>query len=152
MSGSAPLRWLLWPSLALLAGCFGDRPRPAPVEPDDSARVAVELLQPFDNATVIAGRALLVDVLARGEGQTLVGIGYVVRVVQGGQRIDSAGQRFEPRTLARDSFQVLVPAQLATNTHLSITALAFPTSGRTRYSPASQVVVAQCTADIPACR
>ena len=139
------------PVLLLAAGCFGDRPRPVPLEPD-STLVVVELLQPTENATVIAGRAVVVDVLARGEGENLSGIGYVVRLVQGGGRIDSVALHFQPRTLVRDSFQLIVPAQLATNTHLSIVALAFPTSGRTHYSPATQVVVAQCTPDIPACR
>lgn len=145
---------LCGPLLSVLgvAACFEDRPRPSPFEPGDSGLVAVELLKPAENAVVLAGRAVVIDVLARGEGQTLTGIGYVIRQVQGGARLDSAVQRFQPRTLVRDSFQVVVPAQLPTNTHLSITALALPSSGRTRYSPDTQVVVAQCTADIPACR
>jgi hypothetical protein len=138
--------------VALLAGCFEERARPAPLEPSDSALVLVELLRPEDNATVIAGRTLVVEILARAEEQNLSGIGYVIRLVQGGGRVDSAARRFGARTLARDSFQVTIPAQLQTNTHLAISALAFPAVGRTRYSPATQVVVAQCTPDIPACR
>jgi hypothetical protein len=142
-----------WPLLLLFGpGCFEDRPRPAPFEPGDSALVSVELLRPVENTVVLAGRSIVVDVLARGEGQDLSGIGYVVRLVQGGGRIDSAALQLQPRPLIRDSFQFTIPAQMATNTHLSITGLAFPTSGRTRYSPAAQVVVAQCSPDIPACR
>jgi len=112
----------------------------------------VELLRPEDNATVIAGRTVWVDVQARSQGQSLTGIGYVVRNVQGAQRVDSVAREFSPRAIARDSFQVLIPAQLPTNTHLSINALAFPVGGTVRYSAANQVVVAQCTPDLPACR
>jgi len=141
--------------LALLpvAACFKDRPRPSPVEPEDSSLVSVQLIRPFENATVLAGRTVVVEVLGRGQGgRRLSGIGYVARRVEGGERIDSAALHFEPVALARDSFQLVVPAQLVTNTHLSITALAFPTSGSTRYSAGVQVVVAQCSSDIPACR
>jgi hypothetical protein len=89
---------------------------------------------------------LVVDVLVCGEDRHCRAPG------QGGERLDSVALRFQPRTLVRDSFALVVPAQLATNTHLSFTAFALPTTGRARYSPATQVVVAQCTPDIPACR
>jgi hypothetical protein len=113
----------------------------------------VQLLRPQENSTVIAGRAVVVEVLARAEdGATLTGIGYVARLVLGGGRVDSVVVPFQPRQQVRDSLQFLVPAQLATNTHLSISALALSGSGRTRYSLGAQVVVAQCSPDIPACR
>lgn len=141
--------------LALLpaAACFKDRPRPSPIEPDDSSLVSVQLIRPFENSTVLAGRDVVVEVLGLGEGgQRLGGIGYVARRVEGGQLIDSVSVFFEPVTVARDSFDLAVPAQLVTNTHLSITGLAFPTGGSIRYSAGVQVVVAQCSPDIPACR
>ena len=134
------------------AGCFQDRPRPSPLEPADSSLVSVQLVRPFENTTVLAGRTVAIEVLARGEGQRLSGIGYVARQVEGGARIDSAAMYFEPVILARDSFQLTVPAQLVTNTHLNITALAFPVGGATRYSAGVQVVVAQCSPTIPACQ
>lgn len=149
---------MTWPArlglgaLLLSSGCFRDRPRPNPLETAADGVIVVDVLRPADNATVIAGRAMLIDVEASGEGVSISGLGYLVRVVEGGQRLDSLVVRFPPRALSRDSFQLVVPGQLPTNTHLSVNALALTTLGTMRYSPAKQVVVAQCNPDIPACR
>src|SRR3990172_285106 len=132
--------------LILAAGCWEARPRPSPVEVEGNAGLSVTVLRPLSNAVVLAGRPLEIEVEARDEAsQAVSGIGYVTRQVQGGQTIDSVTVSFAPRAAARDTFEMLVPAQLVTNTHLSITALAFRANGATRGSVAKQVVVAQCS-------
>lgn len=152
MSRAGAVGSLLAGVLVLLSGCFADRPRPGPMEGETGEVISVELLRPLDNAVVIAGRNLEIEAEASGTAAILTGLGYVVREVQGGQRLDSALVRFPARAVVRDTFQVLVPAQLATNTNLSIRALVIPLAGAARYSAIAQVVVAQCPPDIPACR
>lgn len=151
MPVARPRAWEL-AALVVLGGCFTDRPRPNPLETVTEGIIVTEVLRPQGNATVIAGRPMLIDVEASAEGGVISGLGYLVRVVEGGQRLDSLLTRFPPRPLVRDSFQLVVPGQLPTNTHLSINALAFTTRGVLHYSRATQVVVAQCTPEIPACR
>jgi hypothetical protein len=142
-------------ALALAApGCTEDRPRPSPVGPDAEARLTVQVVSPATNTTVLTGRPVSVDVVARDLNRLfLTGFGFVARRVQGAELIDSVVVMFEtPRAVARDTFVFTVPAAYPTNTQVDIHGLAFGPRGASRISAASSVVVVQCRPDLPGCQ
>jgi hypothetical protein len=138
--------------LLLLAACWEDRPRPSPLDPTAGEGVAVALVRPLHNQVVAAGRLLEVEVVAtaaRGEG--LVGLGFVARQPQGNRTVDSTAAFFPGRAAARDTFPLLVPADLPVSATLSIRGLAFRANGSGVQSVARAVVVAQCPPSLPGC-
>jgi hypothetical protein len=131
----------------LLPGCSFDRKRPNPVEPDAHASLSVEVVEPRDGITVIAGRDMTVRVSARDlSGTLLEGVGYVVRRFGSGNNatLDSVVIAFDETAEATREFAFAVPASLPTSTQLDITGMAFGPGSQFRLSIPRSVIVARC--------
>lgn len=147
----------LRPALALavlVGGCFGDRARPGPAAPDTEPLLTVQVLSPRHNSTVVAGRQLQVEVLARDLRQVnLRGVGVVARRTQGAEVMDSIADMFDtPQANSRSTFTLTVPAGYPTNTQVDIQGIAFGPGGRGRLSVPISVIVIQCTPGQAGCQ
>jgi hypothetical protein len=139
------------PRLALLfcavlfVGCFEDRVRPSPVEPQ-AGMLGVQLISPGSGLTVATATDLTVTVHARDlTGRGLVGIGYVVRQFSPGRpTLDSLAMHFSARSDSVHDFLFRVPAHLATNTQVDVYGIAYGVGGQTRVSTPSSVIVVNC--------
>jgi hypothetical protein len=131
----------------LLAGCFEDRSRPSPVEPQVSVMLGVQLISPRNGLTVATGTDLTVTVHARDlTGRGLVGTGYFVRQFSPGRpTLDSLAVHFTARSDSVHDFLFRVPDHLATNTQVDVYGIAYGAGGQTRVSAASSLVVVNCT-------
>jgi hypothetical protein len=136
----------LLPILLLASGCFEDRVRPLPVEPDEPARLVAQLIAPRTGLTVGTDRDLTISVAARDlDGRSLTGLGYVVRrFAPGTPALDSLAIQFPARTDSTHTFTYRVPATLPTNTQLDVYAIAFGIGGQSQLSVASFLVVINC--------
>lgn len=138
-------------ALSAVGGCE-QRARPTPSEADAAVQLTVEVLTPRDGATVVAGRALTVQVRARDlRGEGVRGVGFVVRRLEGGgATVDSVAHALaSPSAEATQQFETVVPATFATNTHLEVIGLAFGPGTAVRASVPRAVVVARCTPPQP---
>ncbi len=149
-AGPCVLRTVVLGSAVLIGtACFDERTRPDPVEPPP-AQLLVEVLEPFQNDTVIAGRDISIRVSARDlGGSNLAGVGFVVRhatVV-----LDSVAVSFTPKAEHVGVFPFRVPAQLPTNTRLDVFGFARGPGTQSRISTARSVVAVQCDPTRPGC-
>jgi hypothetical protein len=134
---------LLASGLLLLALACGERSRPLPSEPMDT-QLRVEVLEPEQGATILAGQEASVRVSARdiaGDGQ-LAGLGYVVRQV-GGAMVDSSVIRFAARADSTHTFKFTVPAALPGNTQLHLYGIAFGPTTESRLTDVRSLLVSQ---------
>ena len=141
-------------ALFALGGCSFDRERPEPTEPDVPAQLSVEVVEPRDGVTVIAGRDLVVRVSARDlGGRQLEGVGYVVRQFGSGGNatVDSAAIDFAESSEAMREFAFVVPASLPTSTQLDVFGIAFGPRTQSKLSIPRSVIVAQCQPGQPGC-
>jgi hypothetical protein len=145
-----PIRTAIGMLAVLIAGaCAFDRDRPDPVDPDATASLLVELLEPLNGITVVAGRTQTVRVSARDlDGSHLRGVGFLVRRFGSGMAItvDSVGLTFGETGDATREFVFTVPASLPTNTQLDIFGIAYGPQSQASLSTPRYVVVAQCQA------
>jgi hypothetical protein len=128
-------------------GCSFDRERPEPTEPRVPAQLSVEVVEPRDGVTVIAGRDLIVRVSARDLGGTgLEGVGYVVRRLgsTSNTTLDSAAVSFADSSEATREFAFVVPATLPSSTQLDVFGIAFGPNTQARLSNPRSVTVTQC--------
>jgi len=140
--------------LVVVSGCSFDRERPEPTEPAVPVQLSVEVVEPRDGVTVIAGRDLVVRVSARDlGGAQLEGVGYVVRRFGSGGNatLDSAAIGFEESSEATREFAFVVPASLPTSTQLDVFGIAFGPRTQARLSIPRSVIVAQCQPGQPGC-
>jgi hypothetical protein len=138
---------VLLPALLQVTACSRDRERPNPTDPETTAQLSVEVLEPRQNATVVAGRNLSVRVNARDlRGSNLAGVGFVVRraFVPGTPTLDSAAVRFATTADRTEEFTFVVPADLPTNAQLDVTGIAIGPGAQARLSQPRSVVVARC--------
>ncbi|MGH7553370.1 MAG: hypothetical protein ACREMQ_10145, partial [Longimicrobiales bacterium] len=134
--------FLFCSTMVLLVGCSDERARPDPVEVT-TAQLTVEVLEPRQNATVIAGRDIVVRVSARDlGGDNLAGVGFIVR--RAATSVDSLALPFAPTRERTEDFTFRVPAQLPTNTQLDVFGLALGPRSQSRLSTPRSVVVVQC--------
>jgi hypothetical protein len=136
------------------SGCFQERVRPWPAEPQNPAQLSVEVVEPPQGATVLAGRNLTIRIAARDlQGSNLAGIGFVIR--RGGTdpsvTLDSTAERFALTREHTREFTYLVPEALPTNAQLDVFGIALGPSTQTRLSVPRSVVVAQCEPSRPGC-
>lgn len=129
-----------------LTGCFEDRERPSPVEPDGDAQLSVRLLAPATGLTVPTGAEVTVEVEAHDLNLLyLEGVGFVVRrLAPGMPLVDSAAVRFASRGDTLHAFTFTVPETLVTNTQLDVYGIAFGPGGAARLSEPSHLVVVHC--------
>jgi hypothetical protein len=142
---SGPLTALLL--LLLATGCFEDRARPLPVEPNQPVRLIAQILAPRTGLTVGTERDVTVSVTARDlDGRSLTGVGFVVRrFAPGNPALDSAAVLFPARADSTHAFTFRVPAGLPTNTQLDVYGIAYGVGGGTQLSVASFLVVLNCS-------
>lgn len=134
---------------ALFLSCFGERTRPDPIEPP-AAQLSVEVIEPLPDATVIAGRDIVIRISARDlAGSNLAGVGFVVR--RAAEVLDSAALRFMPTTEHTGEFPFRVPAELPSNVELDVFGIALGPSTQSRVSSPRSVVVVQCEPKQPGC-
>jgi hypothetical protein len=156
---SLPARRTLTPLLATFSGvlagaCSFDRDRPSPVEAADTAALSVELLEPSNGITVVAGRDLVVRVSARDlSGNRLEGVGFVARRFASGNNatLDSAVFALAGEDEATHEFAFSVPSSLPTSTQLDIFGIALGPGSQARLSIPRSVIVAQCQPGQPGC-
>jgi hypothetical protein len=136
---------------AVLCSCT-ERDRPDPIGPDSLALSAV-VLEPQTSATVVAGATIDVRVHAAEPASRLLGVGFLARFFgSNAPPLDSAAVRFPAVADTTHVFSLQVPADLATNTQIDISGLAFgPTRQTARSSPQSIVVIA-CPGGGTGCR
>jgi hypothetical protein len=136
-----------------LSACFAERDRPFPAEATPAA-LSVEVLEPQQGATVIAGRDVTVRVSARDlRGENLAGIGFVARLSGSGGNatLDSVVATFASTRAEQRDFAFHVPEQLVTNVQVDIFGLAFASSAAARVSVPRSVTVARCEPFQPGC-
>jgi hypothetical protein len=135
-------------TMVLLVGCSEERARPDPVEV--TAELTVEVLEPQQNATVTAGRDIVVRITARDlGGDNLAGVGFVVR--RAASSVDSLALPFAPTRERTEDFTFRVPAQLPTNTQLDVFGVALGPHSQSRLSSPRSIVVVQCEPGQPGC-
>ncbi len=138
------MRIVLIAGLVVLTACV-ERERPSPTSTGTNARLSVEMFEPRQGATVVAGREIEVRVSGRDlTGQNLAGLGFVVRRAAGGGTLDSVAIRFAVRGDSTHTFRYTVPATLPTNAQLDLFGIAFGPSTQTRTTDARNIVVARC--------
>lgn len=130
----------------ILTGCFVDRERPSPVEPEGVAQLSVRLLAPATGLTVPTGEEVTVEVEARDLNLLyLEGVGFVARrLAPGMPLVDSGAVHFTLRSDTVHVFTFVVPETLATNTQLDVYGIAFGPGAATRLSEPSHLVVVHC--------
>lgn len=131
----------------LLGGCFTDRERPWPVEPEQEVQLSAELLAPPTGSVAATGDTLTVTVRGRElEVDGLEGVGFVVRQVTTGMpMLDSAAVKFAPRADSTHDFRFIVPQHLTTNTQLDVYGIAFGPGLRTELSRPVYLTAVKCT-------
>jgi hypothetical protein len=139
---------VLWLAvLSALTGCFEDRTRPLPVEPDVEARLTVQLLAPRTGNTVVTGDDVTVMVSGRDlDGRALTGVGFVARRAAPGMPVlDSAAVQFAARADSTHPFVFRVPANLPTNAQVDVYGIAYGPGPQARLSVAANLVVVNCS-------
>ena len=145
-------RWGLLSSLVVLCACT-ERARPDPVNPDSTIELSAVLLEPQTSATVVAGTTLDVRVRAAEPASRLSGIGFVARLFgNNGPPLDSVVVRFATVADTTHVFQLQLPADLATNTQVDISGLAFGPAQQTARSAVRSIVIIGCPAGGAICR
>ena len=139
-------------SSAVLCGCT-ERARPDPIGADPAPTLTAVVLEPQTSATVVAGATIDVRVHASERASRLTGVGFLARLFgSSAAALDSAVVHFPAVADTTHVFSMQVPADLATNTQIDISGLAFgPTQQTARSSPQSVVVIA-CPAGGAGCR
>jgi len=142
-----------WFLLALPAsGCYTDRSRPYPSEPEITASLSVQVIEPRHGISVLGARSLAVRIQGRDMGGArLEGVGFVARRSgSGNATLDSVAFRPGAAAVLDHEFEFTVP-DLPTNTQVDVYGVAYGPGTQARLSVPSSVVVVRCQPGIPGC-
>lgn len=153
MRGRRPGSAFWWVLLALpVGGCYVDRSRPGPSEPEITGSLSVQVIEPRHGISVLGARPLAVRIQGRDlGGARLEGVGFVARRSgSGAATLDSAAFRPGAAGVLDHEFEFTVP-DLPTNTQVDVYGVAYGPGTQARLSVASSVVVVRCQPGIPGC-
>lgn len=143
------MRRVLLPAvLACLVGCGGERARPAPLDPTEGPLQAT-ITAPTANDSVSPGAVISVTVAGQDPLlRSLVGLGVVVRRIDGGahETLDSAVLTFSARASHSAVFEYDVPAALPFGATVNVYGIAFGSSQRAHESAPRSFFVENCEA------